>query len=357
MESIVSTTRIDAGQRSSPEGLRIGLLGTARISSNSIIEPARVLGARLVAVAARDRGRAEGWAAAAGVERVLDRYQDVIDDPEVEAVYNPLPNSLHAPWNLAAIAAGKHVLTEKPSACNAAEARQVHEAARQSDRVVFEGFHYTYHPIFTRLLELISDGTIGTLTKLHVAMEMPAPAADDLRWSWPLAGGALMDLGCYCLHAIRSVARVQGGEPELLHAAAQERPGLSQVDESATATFQLPSGAQATALANMNGPWNFTITATGTAGRIHVPNFIHVHTDDRLILTAGKRHQVEHLGTTTTYAYQLEAFAAAIREQRPFPTTTADAVANMELIDDCYRAAGLQPRGTTPIPHLTRVPH
>lgn len=247
----------------------MGVLGTARISSDSLIEPAQLLGGRLVAVAARDRGRAERWAAANGVERVLTGYEAVINDPEVDAVYNPLPNSFHAPWNLAAIRAGKHVLTEKPFACNATEARQVHDVAQHSDRVVFEGFHYVYHPIFARFLQLISDGTIGDLEHFHVAMEMPAPAPDDLRWSWSLAGGALMDLGCYCLHAIRSVAAAQGGEPVLLHAAAEERAGRSQVDESANATFRLPNGAQATAMANMDGPWNFTMTATGTrAGSI-----------------------------------------------------------------------------------------
>ena len=185
----------------------------------------------------------------------------------------------------------------------------------------------------------------------QVAMEMPAPAPDDLRWSWPLAGGALMDLGCYCLHAIRSVAAPRAVNRTLLHATAEERPGLHQLDQWATATFQLPSGAEATALANMDGPWNFTMTATGTTGRIQVPNFIHVHSDDRLIITTGNETHVEHLGTTSTYTYQLQAFAAAVRDGRRFPTTTADAVANMELIDDCYRAAGLLPRGTTPVPH------
>lgn len=324
--------------------LRIGLLGTARISQLAVIQPAHHLGARLVAVAARDRGRAEAWAAANGVERVVDTYQDLIHDPEVEAVYNPLPNSLHAPWNLVALQAGKHVLTEKPFAANAAEARQVHELASRSNRLVLEGFHYAHHPLFRRLLQLISDGTIGALRHFHVAMEMPAPAPDDLRWSWELAGGALMDLGCYCVHAIRAVAAAEGGVPTLLQASAGERAGLPRLDEWATLAFGLPSGAQASAVANMDGPWNFSMTATGTAGRLHIPNFIHVHDDDRLIITTSEGERTEHLGRTSTYTYQLARFAGAVRQGRTYPTSTADSVATMELIDACYRACGLPPR-------------
>lgn len=121
------------------EPLRIGVLGAARIAESAIVTPARTVGARLVAVAARDRGRAETFAAAYGVERVLDSYADVIADPEVEAVYNPLANGLHAPWNLAAIAAGKHVLSEKPFAADAAEAQEVRDAGVRAGVVVVEG--------------------------------------------------------------------------------------------------------------------------------------------------------------------------------------------------------------------------
>ena len=335
--------------------LRIGILGTARIADLAVIGPARLLGARLIAVAARDRERAEAWAATNGVERVLDTYEAVINDPEVEAIYNPLPNSLHAPWNAAAIRAGKHVLTEKPFAANAEEARHVHELARSRDRVVFEGFHYTYHPIFTRLLELIGDGSIGELEHFQVAMEMPSPSPDDLRWSWPLAGGAFMDLGCYCVHAIRMLAAAQGGAPTLLQASAVERAGLTQIDESATAIFQLPSGAQATALANMNGPWNFSITAIGSGGRIHLPDFLHTNDDDRLIVTTGDLERVEHLGALSTYTYQLHAFTKAIRQGRAYLTTTTDSVATMELVDACYRGAGLRPRESSWVHHRHRT--
>src|SRR3954451_24086215 len=217
-----------AGQRMS-EPLRIGVLGAARISAQSLIGPAQELGVRLVAVATRDRCRSETYAQLHGIETVHNTYDDVIADPNVEAIYNPLPNSAHAPWNLAAVAAGKHVLTEKPAASNAAEARRVHDAFSGTVLTVLEGFHYRYHPQFDRLAELVAGDTIGELRRLDVTMLMPAPGADDLRWSWPLSGGAMMDLGCYCLHVIRSVSGLRGGEPTLLSATATERAGRPQL--------------------------------------------------------------------------------------------------------------------------------
>src|SRR3954454_4580498 len=176
------------------EPLRIGVLGAARISDVSLLGPAAELGVRLVAVATRDRGRSEAYADEHGIERVHDSYAQVIADPEVEAIYNPLPNSAHAPWNLAAIAAGKHVLTEKPAASNAAEARPELDAASGTARTVLEGFHSRYHPQFDRLAELAAGDTIGELQRLDVTMVMPAPGAGELRWAWPLSGGGMMGL-------------------------------------------------------------------------------------------------------------------------------------------------------------------
>ena len=151
----------------------MGILGAARISDLALIDPAHELGVELVAVAARDRGRGEAYAHQHGVETVYSNYAQVIADPRVEAVYNPLPNSMHAPWNLAAIAAGKHVLTEKPCASNSVQARQVHEAASQAGLVVLEGYHYCYHPQFARLAEIVQTKVVGELERLDVTMAMP----------------------------------------------------------------------------------------------------------------------------------------------------------------------------------------
>ncbi|MGH2814099.1 MAG: Gfo/Idh/MocA family protein, partial [Actinomycetota bacterium] len=209
----------------SPGPLRIGLLGAARIAALAIVDPAHTTGDRLVAVAARDRRRAEAFAASHGVERVLDTYADVVADPEVEVVYNPLANGLHGPWNLAAIAAGKHVLTEKPSASNAEEAREVRDAATAAGLTLLEGFHYLYHPVTRRLHELLATGELGQLRRVEVDMVIPAPADEDPRWSLELAGGALMDLGCYSLHAHRMLAPWAGGPPRVVAARGGERAG------------------------------------------------------------------------------------------------------------------------------------
>jgi predicted dehydrogenase len=140
-----------ADPRTASEPLRMGVLGAARIAELAIVKPARATGTRLVAIAARDQERASAFAAEHGVERALASYEDVVASPDVEAVYNPLPNALHGTWNLAAIDAGKHVLSEKPFAANAVEAAEVAAAAHGSGLLVVEGFHYLYHPVTRRL--------------------------------------------------------------------------------------------------------------------------------------------------------------------------------------------------------------
>jgi predicted dehydrogenase len=329
------------------EPLRIGVLGAARISAQSLIGPAQELGVRLVAVATRDRGRSEAYAHLHGIETVHNTYDDVIADPNVEAIYNPLPNSAHAPWNLAAVAAGKHVLSEKPAASNTAEAVRVHDAAVGAGVVVLEGFHYRYHPQFARLAQIVSGGVIGEFERLDVTMAMPAPGDEDLRWSWPLSGGAMMDLGCYCVHVIRSVSGLQGSEPTLVGATATERAGRAQVDQSFEARFRLPNGVPAYAHVDMAAQaLDMTIGVTGSRGSAVFADFVHPQDDDRLTMTVDGSEHVEHLSRRSTYSYQLEAFVSAVRDGQAFPTTTADTIATMRLIDACYLDAGLLPRGT-----------
>jgi predicted dehydrogenase len=323
------------------------VLGASRIAEQAIVGPANELGHRLVAVAARDRSRAEVFAEKYGVERVVDDYQSVIDDPEVDVVYNPLANSLHAPWNLAAIAAGKPVLSEKPFARDESEARHVAEMADAAGVTVLEGFHYFFHPVTQRAFQLAGDGTLGEVTRVEVRMAMPAPADDDPRWSLDLAGGALMDLGCYGLHVMRSLGRLAmpgiGGPPSIVGAVAEQRtPG---VDAWCDVEIGFPGGATGLAAHSMVGEdYSFTIRIVGTAGDVLVHDFIKPNTDDRVTITTAGGRTVERLGTRASYTYQLEAFAAHVQHGAPLPFGTADAVANMAFVDDAYRAAGMRPR-------------
>ncbi|WP_072807200.1 Gfo/Idh/MocA family protein [Rhodococcoides yunnanense] len=323
--------------------LRIGVLGASRIAEEAIVEPARILGHRLVACAARDRNRASAFAEKYGVERVLDSYQDVIDDPEVDVVYNPLANSLHAPWNLAAVKAGKAVLTEKPFARDRVEAAAVADAAAAAGVTVMEGFHYLFHPATRRLQQLLEDGTLGDLRHVEVVMRMPAPEPDDLRWSLDLAGGVMMDLGCYGLHAQRLFGQYAGGDPTITAATAVERyPG---VDESFDVQLEFPSGATGASYNSMIDPDDLmTLKVIGSKGEAIVHNHIKPNTDDRVSVTIGSETTVSHLGTRSSYTYQLEAFADHILNGSPLPLDAADAVTNMALIDDAYRAAGMSPR-------------
>jgi predicted dehydrogenase len=338
-----------------PEPLRIGVLGAARIARLAIVEPARVTGDRLVAVAARDRHRAQAFAAEHGVERVLGSYAEVVADPEVEVVYNPLANGLHGPWNLAAIGAGKHVLTEKPSASNAEEAREVRDAAATAGVTLLEGFHYLYHPVTRRLHELLATGELGQLRHVQVDMVIAAPAEDDPRWSLELAGGALMDLGCYSLHALRMLAPLAGGPPRLVAARGGERAGHPGVDEWLDADLEFPGGATGSARCHMAGEGvRMTCRIVGDRGEAAAANFALPTMDDRVVITTAGGRRVEQLGTRPTYTYQLEALRAHLRDGAGLPIDADDALATMELIDACYRAAGFQPRPRTPPPPPAR---
>jgi predicted dehydrogenase len=330
------------------EPLRIGVLGAARIAELAIVKPAHATGTRLVAIAARDPQRAAAFAASHGVERVAVSYPDLLADAEVEAVYNPLPNALHGPWNLAAVKAGKHVLSEKPFAANADQASEVRDAGRRAGVAVADGFHYLYHPVMHRLRELLASGELGELTRVEANVFMPDPGAADPRWSFDLAGGALMDLGCYALHAHRALAEWGGGEPRVVQAQAGQRGGAPQVDEWLHADLAFPSGITGSAQCNMAADrWEMTCRVVGSQGTATAMNFVQPHLDDRVIIDIGPDRRVEHLGTRSSYIYQLEAFIGAVRHGAPMPTDATDAVVTMRLIDECYRIAGLDPRPTT----------
>ena len=324
--------------------LKIGILGAARIADDGIVEPSRVLGHRLVAVAARDRSRAEAFAAQRCVERVHQTYAEVIDDPEVEVVYNALVNSLHAKWNQYALNAGKHVLSEKPFASNAAEALMVRDVARTASGHIVEGFHYLHHPVNLRLPELVTSGELGDVQQVDIELSIPGPPDSDPRWSLELAGGATMDLGCYVLNAARQVGRWLDQAPSVVRAETTlKKP---DVDAAMWVELAYPGGIRGRLHWDMNAQGRQMVwTVIGTAATAVVPAFAVPHLDSRIVITRDGSTEEQTLGAQTSYTYQLAALADTLQTGAEFLIDVDDSVANAELIDEVYRRAGLSARG------------
>ena len=323
--------------------LRFGTLGAAKIAPAALIEPCQQgPEAEVVLVAARDRARAEAFAARHGIPRVADDYRAVIEDPDIDAVYNPLPMSLHAHWSIAALQAGKHVLCEKPFAANAREAQMMVQAAEQSGRVLIEALHYRYHPYFERILGLIQSGRLGALRHVEGRFTTSIPDTTDLRHQFATAGGATMDLGCYALHWLRQVV---GEEPRAVRAEA--RVGNPHIDLSMTAELQFPSGVSGRMHCSMAADERFadSLRVEGTEGCLEADNPMAPQLGHQLRLRVGDQETSEQVNAGTSYRHQLVAFVAAVRAGRDLPTGGADAVANMRLIDAIYQAAGLPLRG------------
>ena len=299
----------------------------------------------MVALAARDPDRATAFAAKHRIPRVVGTYEELVSDPDIDAVYIPLPNGLHGRWTLAAMAAGKHVLCEKPFTADAAEARTVAGAATTSGLVVAEAFHYRYHPLAARLAEIVHSGELGSVRTIEIAFSAPIPRRGDIRYSLELAGGALMDMGCYAVSLLRLLA---GGQPTVVSARAKlSSPG---VDRAMRARFNLPGGGTASIHCSM---FSSSVLAThaevvGEAGKLRVLNpFAPQHFHRLRVQTNATGSRVERLTRRASYDFQLQAFAEAVAGGPPVLTPPEDAVRNMALIDDIYRAAQLEPRRPT----------
>jgi predicted dehydrogenase len=295
----------------------------------------------VAAVAARDVSRAQAFAAKHGIARVHDSYAALIADPDVDAVYNPLPNGLHGRWTRAALAAGKHVLCEKPFTANAAEARDIAELAAKSDRVVMEAFHYRYHPLTLRAEQIIASGKLGKLERVEAALCFPLPRFSDIRYNYSLAGGATMDAGCYAVHMVRTFG---GSTPEVV--AAQAKLRGRQVDRAMTAELRFASGHTGRVRCSMWSSDLLRVSArvVGDRGELRVVNPVLPHIFHRLSVRSADGNRVERFPRRTSYAYQLDAFAAAVLRGEPVKTTPQDAIENMAVIDAIYKAAGLPPR-------------
>ncbi len=325
--------------------LRIGVLGAAKISPPALFDPARETDdVVVVAIASRDRGRAQTQADEFGIERVYDSYDAVINDPEIDAVYNPLPIVSHREWGVKALQAGKHLLQEKPLTSNADEARTLVAAADAAGLVMMEAFHWRFHPLAARLRAILDEGVIGDIVSVSASFSTPIDPTDDVRHAYELSGGALMDLGCYPAQWVRFIV---GAEPEVVSATMVEgRPNTDVITDIELAwpggiTGKIHTAMDATAVAGAE------LDVLGTHGRLHVLNPIAPHRGHLVTVDVGDNSHTEVVEGLTTYHHQLAAFRDAVLNGGPRLTGGQDSIATMELIDAAYRAAGFPLRGMT----------
>ena len=322
--------------------LRIGCLGAARIAPAALIKPCASPGSGVVcaAVAARDPTRARAFATKHGIPTVHDSYEALLADDSLDAIYNPLPNGLHGLWTINALGAGKHVLCEKPFTANAEEAARVSEVAEASGLVVMEAFHWRYHPLAARLLEIIASGELGTIRHIEAALCFPLPRFKDIRWDLNLAGGSLMDAGCYPVHMVRTLA---GAEPTVTGARAKlHSPG---VDRFMQADFSFAEGRTGRITTSMWSTHLLELRAkvVGSDATMKVFNPTNPHMYNRVTIK-GRHNRHERVAGGPTYEYQLAAFRAAVQDGSPTLTPPSESIRNMATIDGIYRAAGLEPR-------------
>jgi predicted dehydrogenase len=305
----------------------------------------------VAAVAARDESRAEAFALRHAIPKAYGGYEEMLADPDIDAVYNPLPNSLHGPWTLRALAAGKHVLCEKPFASNAAQAQQVADAAAASGLVVMEAMHYRYHPLIQRLRDVVAE--LGPVRHIQCWTSFVIEDPDDIRYDYDLAGGALMDGGCYAIDCLRLLG---DGEPSVSGALADPWPEGAAAGERGVADraiavrLDFPGGATGwfESAFTRSGEFRADVHVSCRDGQVWMQDFIRAHQGRVMATRKGVLAADEHGSGDTTFTWQLRAFAAAIAAadegssvEGALPTSAANAVATMRVIDDAYRAAGL----------------
>jgi predicted dehydrogenase len=323
--------------------LRWGVLSTARIAEEKavpgIMNAARC---RLVAVASRDRARGAAFGERFGLERVHGSYEALLADPDVDAVYIPLPNHLHVDWSIAAARAGKHVLCEKPLALTAADAQRVVDAAAEAGVLVMEAFMYRLHPSWVAVRQIVASGEIGDLVSVQSWFSFFNDDASNIRNVRKFGGGALYDVGCYCVNLSRMLF---GGEPVRIVGAVVRDPD-NGVDILSSGLLEFDRG-QATFGCSIRAEDDQRVHVHGTKGRISIAIPFNIPADRpaEIHLTSGgdppvsPHTETRAFGPADSYAIEAERFATAVLDGEPLPTPADDAVANARVIDALFADA------------------
>jgi predicted dehydrogenase len=288
--------------------VRWGVLGAARINRQVIPGALAAENAEVVAIAAREEDRARAQADEYGIARVHSSYDDLLNDPEVEAVYIPLPNSLHVEWSERALEAGKHVLCEKPLGRRPDEVERAFDHAERAGLLLSEAFMYRHHQQTWRLQELIRSGAIGRLWLVRASFSFLLANPGDVRMQYGLDGGALMDVGCYCV----SGARLLAGEPEMV--GARQVVGGDGVDISLAGTLHFANGVLANIDCSFTVPHQHSLQAVGDEGTLVVRDPWHCADPGIELLREDAEPHYIHVQPEDPYQRELEDFSRAVRE-------------------------------------------
>jgi D-xylose 1-dehydrogenase (NADP+, D-xylono-1,5-lactone-forming) len=326
----------EAGRDMADRRLRWGILGAARIARKALIPAIRASSnGVLAAVASRDAERARSLARESGAVRWHGSYGALLDDPEVDAVYVPLPNALHRPWAMSAAVAGKHVLCEKPMALDAAECREMEAVAAAHGVKLMEAFMYRFHPRIEGLRELVRSGRIGEVRTVRSAFTFHLTRPGDVRLDAALGGGALMDVGCYCVNVSRLV---MGAEPVEAQSRATWTPG--GVDAELTGLLRFASGALAHFDCALTLERRELCEVAGTDGWLALPStFVPGNAEATIHEHRGDEQRVHAFPGVDPYRIMVERFAESVLEDAPVPCPAEDAAHNMRAIEALYRSA------------------
>lgn len=321
--------------------LRWGVLGAANIARRRVIPAIQASATgRVVAVASRERSRAEELARSANIATVFDDYEALLSSPDVDAVYIPLPNSEHHRWTIAAAQAGKHILCEKPLALSAAQAQEMVDASKDAGVLLAEAFMYRHHPLVGKVLELLNSGAIGDLNLIRATFTFAMNRDHDIRLDPALGGGALMDVGCYCINLARLVTNA-----EPVSVVASAAIGQSDVDESFAGVLRFDGetsdGVLAVVDASLRAAGGPGYELIGSAGKIAVRQGFKIEADEEGEIQLHQAGDISRIFTDAVDQYQLmvDDFGKAVMGTRPFQYPAEDAVANMRVIDMAREAA------------------
>jgi predicted dehydrogenase len=314
-------------------GIAWGILSTARIAGR-LVEGARAAGdADVVAVGSRNEQTAQAFADTHGIPRAHGSYEALLADPGVEAIYIPLPNSLHVAWTLRALEAGKHVLCEKPMDRRPEPVARAFDLAQARGLVLSEAFMWRHHPQTARLRSLLDDGAIGDVRLVRACFSFLLAGDVDVRLDPALDGGALMDVGCYAVSGVRLVA---GGEP--LSVAAEVATGPSGVDMRLGALLRFDGDVLGIIDCGLDLPSRGELEIAGSEGRIVLADPWHC-IDPRIVVERGFEREIVQIAPADSYALELDDMAAAIRGERAPRLGRADALGQARAIDALYRSA------------------